>query len=310
MPKSLSSSARASTLPAASGRCSGQGVPICSGECGEASAGGQGPSVSLRGNGLPPVPLANRGWQAGGGAHRLLGAGPAWGSHAFALGRAEPPALGERRQRRGYGCSSSHREGRWAASPARRGASPWQRSAWLPGPCVLRGCRREQVCASPGRRSWVCCMAPCPSLPARLSLSACVSPEESVVRVHVSGCVCVGESRGCPAWWRGAAIAGAAWLELPTARHGFPGYPCCITETPGKTLLPLGASAGKGDGSARSAPSCPPASAARQRVAKGCDGAARAAGKPSASGGGGGVKCGISCSHVITDSLHFIQSSV
>lgn len=71
---------------------------------------------------------------------------------------------------------------------------------------------------------------------------------------------------------RGAAIAGAAQLELPAARHGFLGRPCCITETPGKTLLPVGASAGKGDGSARLAPSCPPASPARQRVAGGCQG--------------------------------------
>ncbi|XP_009275094.1 PREDICTED: RNA binding protein fox-1 homolog 3 [Aptenodytes forsteri] len=114
--------------------------------------------------------------------------------------RWQGQATGECRQRRGCGRSSSHREGGGpAAGRARRGASPWQRSAWLPGPCVLRGCRREQ---------------------------------ESVVRVHVSGCVCVGESRSCPAWWRGAAIAGAAWLELPAAQHGFPGYPCCITETP------------------------------------------------------------------------------
>ncbi|XP_049667843.1 RNA binding protein fox-1 homolog 3 isoform X3 [Accipiter gentilis] len=79
-------------------------------------------------------------------------------------------------------------------------------------------------------------MAPCPSLPARPSLSACVSPKESVVRVHVSGCVCVGESRSRPAWRRGAAIVGAARLEVPAARHGFPGRPCCITETPG--MLP------------------------------------------------------------------------
>lgn len=92
------------------------------------------------------------------------------------------------------------------------------------------------------------------------------------MRVHVSGCVCVGESRSRPAWRRGAAIVGAAQLEVPAARHGFPGRPCCITETPGKTLLPLGASAGKGDGSAGSAPSCLPASPAWQRVAGGCEG--------------------------------------
>jgi len=148
----------------------GVGGPHRSGECGEVGAGTLDPSVSPQGAGLPTAPLTSR------GARRPLHL--AWSGTAGSTQAAAAAPLAEKA--RGQPVLL-------AVVRARVGAARGR------GAVVLRGCGREQVRAAPGRRGRVCCMAPCPS-PA-----ACVSPGESVARVHVSGCVCRGESRGVAA---------------------------------------------------------------------------------------------------------------
>lgn len=165
---------------------------------------------------------------------------------------AELPVPGECRLRRGHG---SCREGRRAAA-LRRGACLR---------CVCAGLQAEQVCAA--REAGLgCCMAPCPARPRAPRSAWCV-------------CTCAAVCAGSPAPpaeplpSRGCAPASAA------ARHGFPGHPRCITETPGKTFLPWGAGTGKGAGSAWRAPSCLAASrhgSAWPGLRRGCPGGGEA----------------------------------
>lgn len=112
---------------------------------------------------------------------------------------------------------------------------------------------------------------------------------------------------------RGGGAGAAAWrpacpacpCPCPGGVRGCGGDPAAPAPAPGEPLHPPGQRCPPG-----ADPLPGPGGAGGYRGVPGLPG--RAAGKSSASGGGGGggVKCGISCSHVITDSLHFIQSSV
>lgn len=79
----------------------------------------------------------------------------------------------------------------------------WQRAA--AGSMRVVGLQVEEVRGSPGRRGWVCCMAPCPALPVCL----CVPHRERGASARVQLCV-RGESR------RGGSGAGGAGEALPS----------------------------------------------------------------------------------------------